>query len=65
MHTSQENGIANEAIVLQWWVQSDSWDFKDVYRTLENTGVIFVYKSAALLISDGYTNWSECERAPF
>ena len=32
IHTSEENGIKNEAIVLQWPVQSTSWDFKVVKK---------------------------------
>jgi len=30
MHTTEENGITNEAIALQWQVWSISWDFKVV-----------------------------------
>jgi len=32
MHTSEEDGIANEGIVLQWPLLSASWDFKVVKK---------------------------------
>jgi len=30
MHTSEQNGITNKAIVLRWLGQTASWDFKIV-----------------------------------
>jgi len=32
MHTNFENGVANEAIVVQWPVRTASWDFKVVKK---------------------------------
>ena len=32
MHTNEENGVADEAIVIEWVVSSASWDFKVVKK---------------------------------
>ena len=46
MHTIFENGVTNEAIVLQWLVQTASWDFKVVKK--RSVGVLLSVNSAVL-----------------
>ena len=66
MCTSEENGVANEAIVVQWLVQTTSWDFKVV----KSDGLVHCsVKNAAVLcknyrerVAQSWTSPSEVGR---